>query len=225
MRDQDTPSRHFLVADGFPNATVANWDCEHISLSNAHADNGNTPRCIGALSAINLGFEVVFFLDADNWYTSDHVSEALRLKAENPEIDIAVLGRHIVLPDGTPVQADPEDENKSHIDTSCYAFFESSFGLLPTWAMMPTFLGPICDRIIFFAVKSRKFKLAWSERKTCYFTSNFRAHYLHANKKPPTKTNDSDTALIAKNYAANKALFKARTGLDFSINYEQKKIP
>jgi hypothetical protein len=144
-----------MVADGFPNSAVSQWDCEHIILSKAHADNGNTPRCVGALSAINQGFESILFLDADNWYCPNHASEALKVKRNNPEIDIAVLGRNIVLPDGTPVNEDPEDSARTHIDTSCHCFFESAFGLLPIWGMTNPFFGPICDRTMFFAIKQK----------------------------------------------------------------------
>ena len=72
VRAQEVECRHFLVADGFANETIRQSDCEHICLSTPHHDNGNTPRAIGALSAINKGFEVIFFLDADNWFELDH---------------------------------------------------------------------------------------------------------------------------------------------------------
>ena len=219
VRDQYADCRYFLVADGFANETAQQWDCEHISLSKPHCDNGNTPRGIGALSAINQGFEAIFFLDADNWYCPNHVSEGLRLKTEDPDIDIAVLGRHIVLPDGTSVPPDPEDENKSHVDTSCYAFFESSFGLLPLWAMMPTFLGPICDRIMLFAAQSKQYRLAWSPEKTCYFVSNYRSHYVRAQRTPPANTNDSNMAEITALHNKNGNLFKARTGFSLFLNF------
>ena len=214
VRAQEADCRHFLVADGFANETIRQWDCEHFSLSTPHHDNGNTPRAIGALSAINKGFKVIFFLDADNWLLSNHVREALRLKAENPGLDIAVLRRQIVLPDGTIVPDDREDDDKSHVDTSCYAFFESSFSILPFWGMMPVFLSPICDRIMFAAIKARGFSLAWSPRKTLYFTSKYRQHYINAGRVPPAKTNDYDIAAITVQLRQNPDLVKIRTGLD-----------
>jgi hypothetical protein len=214
---QELKCRHFMVADGFPSSEVCHWDCEHIILSEAHADNGNTPRSIGAISAINQGYEAIFFLDADNWYCPNHASEALNLKRSNPEIDIAVLGRNIILPDGTPVNEDREDLERTHIDTSCYCFFESAFELLPLWGMMNPFLGPICDRIMFLAIKQKKFKLAWSQEKTCYFTSNYKNHYRLAGIRPPVKTNDTDRDRIIKLFKQYKTQFQSRTGLDIDL--------
>ncbi len=222
--DQDVTCRHFMVADGFPNAIVSGWDCEHIILSKAHNDGGNTPRAIGSISAINLGFEMILFLDSDNWYMPEHASEALSLKTQNPNIDIAVLGRNIVLPDGTLVQGDAEDSSKSHIDTSCYCFFESAFGLIPTWGMMQPFLGPICDRLIFAAIKQKNYKLAWSEKKTCYYVSNYRNHYILAGLAPPSQTNDVDMAKVIQLFKQNQAHFQERTGLTFNIDSQERKI-
>ena len=165
---------------------------------------------------------MILFLDSDNWYTPQHAAEALSLKSLDPDIDIAVLGRNIVLPNGTPVEGDPEDINRSHIDTSCYCFFETSFGVLPTWGMMQPFLGPICDRIMFYAIQQRRYKIAWSDRKTCYFTSNYRNHYLLAGLAPPASTNDSDIESIAKLFKENHATFKARTGLTFNIQFNRR---
>jgi len=219
--DQEVSCRHFMVADGFHNETVSNWDCEHIIFSKAHADNGNTPRTVGAISAINSGFDMILFLDVDNWFSPQHISEALLLKAQKPDIDIAILGRHIILPDGTVVEGDTEDSTRSHVDTSCYCFFESAFGLIPVWGMMQPFLGPIGDRIMFLAIKQRNYKLAWSNKKTCYFTSNYRCHYLLAGKRAPSITNDPVMAEIVSSFNQNRAHFQARTGLAFNINYQE----
>ena len=211
---QDSDCRHFLVADGFANKSIWEWDCEHLTLPTAHNDNGNTPRTIGALSAINKGYKAILFLDADNWFTPNHVSEALRLKAGNPDLDIAVLRRQIMLPDGTTVPDDHEDVTGSHVDTSCYAFFESSFSMLPLWGMMPTFLSPICDRIMFSAIKAKQLSMEWSPIKTVYFTSNYRAHYIKAGQVPPAKTNDCDMQAISNALKQNPDLLRTRTGLD-----------
>lgn len=200
--DQEVPCRHFMVADGFPNEIVDGWDCEHIILSKSHGDTGNTPRAIGCLSAASQGFEIIFLLDADNWYCPDHVSEGIRLKQDNPSADIGALRRNIVLPDGTPVPDSPEDENNSHVDTTCYVFFESSFSMLPLWGLIPTFLGPIGDRIIFAGARSRGMNIAWPSKKTCYYTGNYRSFYLSAKRNPPAITNDCNlrriTSLIAE---------------------------
>jgi len=214
---QESNCRHFLVADGFANKSIWEWDCEHLTLPAAHNDAGNTPRAIGALSAINRGYEVIFFLDADNWFAPNHISEALRLKADNPNLDIAALRRQIVLPDATFVPDDYEDLTGSHVDTSCYAFFESSFSMIPFWGMMPTFLSPIGDRIMFAAIKAKQLSLAWSPIKTVYYTSNYRSHYINAGRVPPAKTNDFNMEVILTALRQNPNLLEARTSLKLKL--------
>jgi hypothetical protein len=112
------------------------------------------------------------------------------------------------------VPDDREDVNGSHVDTSCYAFFESSFSMLPLWGMMPTFLSPICDRIMFSAVKAKGLSLAWSPIKTVYYTSNYRAHYISAGRLPPEKTNDWSKSEITSALRQNPNLLRIRTGLE-----------
>jgi glycosyltransferase involved in cell wall biosynthesis len=63
---------HFMVADGFARDEIDDWDVQHIRLPLGHADFGNTPRCLGALSALNQGFDGFAYLDADNWYHPEH---------------------------------------------------------------------------------------------------------------------------------------------------------
>lgn len=215
--NQEVGCRHFMVADGFAREEVSGWDCEHIILSKPHADTGNTPRAIGALSAMNQGYELICFLDADNWYGPDHIAEAIRMKRENPDADIAALRRHIVLPDGTPVPDSSEDIDRRHIDTSCYAFFESGFPLLSLWAMMPPFLGPMGDRIIFAAAQARGMRVVWSTRKTCTYVSNYRESYLAANRIPPAQTNDADFTSISEQIRAHRSLVQARIGMTIDV--------
>jgi hypothetical protein len=191
-QSQTIQARHFLVADGKPRQELANWDVEHIILPHQHNDYGNTPRCIGALSAINLGHSPIFFLDADNWYSTGHIETAIKLKHAHPESDVIASRRHFVLPNGTIVAPDDEDLAKTHIDTSCMAFFESSYFLLPLWGTMTKPLSVIGDRIIYMAIKKHGLRISWSEEQTVYYTTNYRHHYLRAGQTPPEKTYSLD---------------------------------
>jgi len=149
---QTMPVRHFFVADGTPNAELDEWDIEHIILSQSHADYGNTPRCLGALSAINLGFNPIIFLDADNWIDTDHVLDILDAKRKNPEADLICTFRHLILPTGILLEPDAEDSLMQHVDTSCLAYFESAFFQLPLWGTMTKPLSVIGDRFIYHAI-------------------------------------------------------------------------
>lgn len=77
--DQTVACDHVFVADGFPNAVVGRWRAKHFILPNAHGDAGNMARVIGSLSAFAQGYDAVAFLDADNWYRSDHIQRLLEL--------------------------------------------------------------------------------------------------------------------------------------------------
>lgn len=191
--EQEVTCRHFMVADGFPNEIVSGWDCEHIILSKPHEDYGNTARGIGALSAINQGYNPIFFLDADNWYTPQHTQKAIKLKEEMPDIDIAAAMRTLVLPDGTLVEPDQEDIQKQHVDTSCMAFFDSSFFLLAMWCTMTKPLGVIGDRIVLLAISKNQLKIGWTEERTLNYSTNYRHHCIRAGKTPPEQTYSLDT--------------------------------
>ncbi len=70
---QTFPCTHLMVADGLPCAEIAHWEVEHLTLPGPHHDVGNTARGLGALSAMNRGYDAIAFLDADNWYYPDHI--------------------------------------------------------------------------------------------------------------------------------------------------------
>ena len=124
VADQSYAAAHFLIADGKPQLDLAEFDLEHLILPAPHRDYGNTPRCIGALSAINRGFDAIFFLDADNWYEPSHVEEAIRIKLDKVETDVVASLRKIILPDNIEVSPDADEIARSHVDTSCMALFE-----------------------------------------------------------------------------------------------------
>ena len=189
---------HFIVADGNPNNAIDSWDTNHIILSNSHNDYGNTPRGIGAMSAMNLGFNVIFFLDADNWFEKDHVESILRMKTEMPFLDIAASYRNFVLPEGIFVEPDAVDHEKRHIDTSCMCFFETSFFLLPFWLTMTKEVSCLCDRVMFKRFKDNNLKIGFTEQRTLNYTTNYKIHYARAGIVPPKTAKELDTSNLNK---------------------------
>ena len=176
---------HFIVADGYPNNSIDSWDANHIILPKSHDDYGNTPRGIGAMSAMNLGFNVIFFLDADNWFEKDHVESILGMKTEMPSLDIVASYRNFVLPEGIIVEPDSVDHEKRHIDTSCMCFFETSFFLLPFWVTMTKEVSCISDRLMFKRFKDNNLKIGFTEQKTLNYKTNHKIHYERAGIDPP----------------------------------------
>jgi glycosyltransferase involved in cell wall biosynthesis len=208
--EQTHNSVHFLIADGFPRPELDDWDCEHIKLSTSHRDNGNTPRTIGAISALNQGFEAISFLDADNWLAPHHIELALT-KQQQGNYDAIFTRRFIVSVDGRIApREDPEDTKNSHADTSCFVMFAPAAFLLPMWAMMPQYTSPICDRIMFFLVKKHGLNYGWTNEQTVYFESHYRSHHLNAGWQVPDELHDPDPRTIVKNWSAEDFFHRIR---------------
>lgn len=214
---QSVGARHFLVADGSPISEVGDWEAEHLVLSRPHRDYGNTPRGIGALSAINQGYNPILFLDADNWYAEDHVKRVVECRKAGDGAPIVASLRQLVLPDGTLVEPDSEDALKRHIDTSCMAFFEESFFLLPLWCTMTKPLSVVGDRIVYTAIKMHGLQVEWTDQRTVFYATNYRHHYLRAGLEPPDQTYSLNTKEL-EDYSAERLWKWSRLGIQLRKN-------
>jgi glycosyltransferase involved in cell wall biosynthesis len=186
---------HILVADGFPRPEVDTWAAQHFRLPLAHADNGNTPRAFGALSARNQGFDAIAFLDADNWFHPDHIETMVRMQAETGAA-VVTAARNLHRMDGSFLAADLSDSDGSrHVDTSCLFLTRPLFEVLPVWALMPRELAPICDLVFWQALLARRPQRVHCTRPTVAFRTQYQVHYLHQGETPPagSKTNDETT--------------------------------
>jgi glycosyltransferase involved in cell wall biosynthesis len=181
---QEVPCTHFLVADGPGHPELANWNCRPIVLGVSHADNGNTPRSLGALAAMNEGFDGIAFLDADNWWAPDHLRRAIETQAAGG-YEVVFSGRHIVFPDGRRLTQLPEEERlHRHADTSAMVLFEPAFSSLALWAQMPRLFAPLCDRVVFQQLMARH-RCGWTEAPTLFFETWYAGHFLAAGLLPP----------------------------------------
>jgi glycosyltransferase involved in cell wall biosynthesis len=100
--NQTYPCQHILVSDGHPNGLFDNSETAlHITLPNASADNGNTPRAMGRIFAEQRGFDAVAYLDADNWFDPIHI-ETLVAAQEMSCSPIAASRRKFCDLDGAP---------------------------------------------------------------------------------------------------------------------------
>lgn len=214
---QSVRATHFYVGDGVHNSLVDDFDAIHLSLPINSADNGNTPRCLGALMAASLGHNPIFFLDADNFFLEDHIQEALALKMVDPGLDVIFSGRIILLDDGSKFAPAPEDRMRLFADTSTMCFFQSSYRVLGLWGLIPKDLSPICDRIIYESISSMGLSFGWTGKDTMVFESHYKAHYQAARKEPITRLHDPDWNSLKQ--ILGKALQKYResSGLDLNI--------
>ena len=189
--DQGVDADHFFVADGFPNQELMTWNIKHISLPQAHADNGNTPRGIGGILADVEGYDFICYLDADNWFHPGHISSLLELWKES-NADVCSSFRTIHSLNGMELPAHDADElSLAHIDTSCYLLHRNAFEALYIWLKIPKALPPICDRIFLSCLKRKQYRFASTRKKTVAFRSQYLFHYLFAKVEPPQNLKDN----------------------------------
>jgi glycosyltransferase involved in cell wall biosynthesis len=206
---------HFLVADGFPRADlIARYpSLRHITLPNKHGDNGDTPRGIGALCALNEGASIACFLDADNFYETDHVTSVV--DAFGAVGGDAVFSERTIMPCGYPDLRiiDPEDEKGAHVDTSCISLSASAAFLWPSWAMIPMALSPIGDRIMTSLIQHHHLRCTRTRRRTVVFESNYRHHFQLARLPAPHLPHEPDMAKLRQAYDPAESFDRLRVGI------------
>lgn len=184
VRRQTYPATHFMVADGFPSPDVGTWPVEHLVLPRAHANNGNTPRSIGSLSAVAQGYDAIAYLDADNWYSPEHIEGMVDL-ARSTQAAICTCGRTMHRPDGSLMYWDLESGRGDFVDTSCLFLTRRAFRLAALWNYMPNEMAPICDRVFWVAVKGSQLPRAHRKTATVAFRSHYAAHFEFIGEEPP----------------------------------------
>jgi hypothetical protein len=210
------PLRHVMVADGHARPEIDGWDVEHITLPKAHGDNGNTPRCVGAISAINQGYWPILLLDADNWFQPWHLTTVVALRQRHPSADVLAMGRECALPDGTPIPGVPEEDlGLRHVDTSCYVFYPSAFRVLSLWGMMPTYMGPICDRFIRQSITDYGLVMAGTHQPSVVFTAHYSWAYQALDRPVPDDVHDIDWARLRAHFDPEDVF--RRTGLHLAL--------
>lgn len=201
---QTPQTDHILVADGHPNPLIEDWSCKHIILPHSHGDNGNTPRGIGALMALAEGYQFIAFLDADNWYHKDHIASLLSLY-EDTSSPICCSMRTYHSLEGLILNAKEIDEdNLTHVDTSCIMLHKNASKLATIWALMPKNLSPICDRIFLAASKHFNLQMSSTKTRSVAFRSQYIDHYLQAGIQPPEDLKGLEEVEPAINYLFTK---------------------
>lgn len=200
--------RHILVADGRPRVLLDSWKADHYKLPLSHNDAGATPRAIGALSAFSHGYDVVMFLDADNWYYTNHVRVLLDILSESGA-DAVIATRNIHKPDGTFMYTDNIESNgENMIDTNTWAVTKKSKDLLSSWIVEPS-QRLWSDRYFAKAMVDGGMRIARSHEPTVAYATKWAWHYHHANLPIPGDAvwidKDADGNLIHTTHADKKA--------------------
>lgn len=175
---------HFMIADGFPNPAVDGWDVCHITLPVSHADVGNTPRVIGGLSAFSAGYDAVSFLDADNWYTPDHVERMVALQARTGAA-VCTASRSMHRPDGSFMFVDDKNDGVTHVDSNCYFLTRRAMGVMLRWATMPKELSPISDTVYLKSLQRERLSRAHDPHVTVCYRSTWVSDFQRLSETPP----------------------------------------
>lgn len=196
---------HYMVADGVPQSELmARWPhLRHIILPNSHADFGNTPRGIGAQCALADGMDVVCYLDADNLLLPDHVASVVGMyrhaEATGQPLDAVFSSRHLFLPghEHLRLPARGEGPGSTFVDTNCISLSRSAGFLWGAWGQLPRALAPICDRAMCWLMQHHRLNVAWTDKPTVLYESNWRADYLQAGLEPPAEGLHDDSIRAA----------------------------
>ena len=184
---------HYMVADGHARSEIEEWDLRHIRLPAEHCNNGNTPRAIGSLDAVGAGFDVIAFLDADNWFEADHIESLLSLHQETGA-GLLTSGRVIHAIDGSVLLPNGEQgDGTDTADTSTMLFTRPAFSALTLWGTMPNELGPNCDRFVFKGAQALGCSHRHRAAPTVHFTSRYGPHYRAAGQDVPAEANAMHT--------------------------------
>jgi hypothetical protein len=177
VRRQTVKTDHYFISDGFAQDWLDGAGVSHVRLGHAYGDFGNTPRGIGALMAVAERYEAIGFLDADNWLDDDHTEVCIAAG----EADAIIAKRRFVRYDGSVMNVAEEPD---HVDTSCFWLNQVAFHLAHHW-LMPIELAPLCDRVFYGMLKSKKVPLRQTAKATVNYTCQYEALYRAIGEEPP----------------------------------------
>jgi glycosyltransferase involved in cell wall biosynthesis len=184
VKAQTYPCTHIIVADGQPYEVVDSWDAQHIKLPVNISDYGDTPRGVGSVAAIGLGFDAIAYLDADNWYDPEHIDTLLKLHKKTGAA-VTTSARNLHRLDGTFLGKCFEVDGERFVDTSCLFLTRAAFNIIHVWWLMAPEYHAIDDRMIWANVKGRNLSRAHSEKATVAYRTAFTNHYRHFGENPP----------------------------------------
>jgi hypothetical protein len=200
VKAQKITVNHFMIADGNPQSYVDTWNTCHIKLHRSHSDGGSFARGIGGLAAKAEGYDFIAYLDADNWYHSEHLSSLLSLwEATHSPVCSGLRSFHDV--EGKTMNIfEPDEDTLRHIDTSCFLLYRSAFDCLPIWLNMPKILSPISDRVFLAGILHHKLKITSTKSRTVAYRTRYEGHYRSANMPIPIGAKGPAPSLQALKY-------------------------
>jgi hypothetical protein len=191
VQSQGLAIDHVLVADGRPQDWVeAEPGVTHIVLRKSATDFGDTPRSLGFVVAMRREYDLIQFLDADNFLMAGHFDAVLAHFRGRPETeypDLVVARRELLRPDGSSIgRSLKRDVALQHIDTSCYIFYRTAFHVGLKWCFIPKQLGFMDDGVFYAMMRASALaRIAVNETRTVGYTCWWDGVYREAGEEPP----------------------------------------
>ncbi len=187
VKAQTHPCTHVLIADGRPQPMVDTLEAQHLRLPVNIGDYGDTPRGLGSVLAISQGFDAIAYLDADNWYSPEHIATLVALHEKSGAAVIS-SARNLHRLDGTLLGRCSETNGETFVDTNCYFLTRVAFPIVPVWWMMESWMHAIDDRVVLMQIKQAGLTLAHSSLPTVAYRTAFKFHYERFGETPPPGT-------------------------------------
>jgi hypothetical protein len=175
---------HYMVADGRPSREIDDWDVEHIKLPRAHCDYGDTPRAIGAISAVSRGADAIIFLDADNWLEPTHVQVMTEIHKRTGAA-VVTGARTLFAVDGERLGVCRESDGVNFNDTNCYFLTREAFPAIAAWVLKDRRESAIGDRVFWDFIVQGGYARSHSPLPTINYTTNLAIHYLMFGRPAP----------------------------------------
>lgn len=179
---------HIVVGDGDDRLAGEHNNVQHIALQHRHNDYGDTPRLVGSASAFAQGFDCLLWLDADNWFESDHVARMVELM-ERERVDVVTSARMLRRPSGESLGVCYQCDGVRFTDTSCYMLSRSAMSVACAWGFQRVDgkLSVFGDRYVWREVLKRFPRRAHNSMPSVNYTTSFALHYLERGETPPAE--------------------------------------
>lgn len=188
---QTIPCTHIVVADGKPQDLVDAYPVQHVRLPVRHNDFGNTPRGLGSVSAISQGFDAIAYLDADNWFSPEHLETMLEASVAADDCDVVASARNLRRLDGSLLSRCQEVDGEIFVDTNCYFLRRPAFNLVVVWWSIPADLRWVGDRILWRQVVQQGFRHTFTGEATVQYRTAYRTHYEAVGETAPEGFKDA----------------------------------
>ncbi|MBU6460529.1 MAG: glycosyltransferase family 2 protein [Proteobacteria bacterium] len=199
VKSQTALADHILISDGYPQDWILEQQVRHISLDQAHADYGDSPRSIGLVLAIREQYDAIQFLDADNTLNSNHV-ELMWTIQQIRNLDVVVSTRRFLRTDGSILPFTWQaDETGDHVDTGCYFFTRSAYASALKWSLIPKQLSCIGDRIFLSMIKTTGLRVERAIEPTVGYTTLWKDVYEAVGEPLPMGAKTLDREISEMN--------------------------